>query len=139
MAGETVTVLKTIDAPASEVWAALTTPATIKRYFFGSEVETDWEEGSPITFRGVYEGKRYEDKGEIRDVEKERSLSFTHWSQMSGKPDRPENYATVTYDLKKLGGKTEVKVTQTNCMGDAEQTKKNWRAVLDGLKKTVEH
>ena len=139
MASDTVTVRKTIDAPAGEVWAALTTPETIKQYFFGSEVETDWEEGSPIVFRGEYEGRRYEDKGEIRDVEEEKSLSFTHWSEMSGKPDSPENYATVTYDLKNLGGKTEVKVTQTNCMGEEEQTKKNWRKVLGGLKKTVEH
>jgi uncharacterized protein YndB with AHSA1/START domain len=138
MSGETVTVRKTIDAPAAEIWAALTTPETIRQYFFGSEVETDWEEGSPIVFRGEYEGRRYEDKGKIRDVKEEKSLSFTHWSEMSGKPDAPQNYATVTYDLKKLGPKTEVKVTQTNCM-DAEQTKKNWRMVLDGLKKTVEH
>jgi uncharacterized protein YndB with AHSA1/START domain len=139
MSGDTVTVRKTIDAPADEVWAALTTPETIKQYFFGSEVETDWEEGSPIVFRGEYEGKTYEDKGEIQEVEEEKSLSFTHWSEMSGKPDSPENYATVTYGLKKLGSKTEVKVTQTNCTGEAEQTKKNWRKVLDGLKKTVEH
>jgi uncharacterized protein YndB with AHSA1/START domain len=139
MPGDTVIVRKTIDAPASEVWSALTTPEIIKKYFFGSEVETDWAEGSPIVFRGEYDGRRYEDRGRIRDVEDQKSLSFTHWSEMSGKPDSPENYATVTYDLKKLGGKTEVKVTQTNCMGDAEQTKKNWRMVLDGLKKTVEH
>jgi uncharacterized protein YndB with AHSA1/START domain len=52
MSGETVTVVKTIDALASKVWAALTTPETIKRYFFGS-------------FCGVHDGKRYEDKGEI--------------------------------------------------------------------------
>lgn len=77
MSGETVTVRKTIDAPASEVWSALITPETIKQYFFGSEVETDWEEGSPITFRGEYEGKHYEDKGEIRDVE-ERPGELRH-------------------------------------------------------------
>lgn len=139
MPSDTVTVRKTVDAPVSEVWAALTTPETIRQYFFGSEVETDWEEGSPIVFRGEYQGRSYEDKGEIRDVEEERSLSFTHYSSMSGKPDRPENYATVTYDLKKVGDRTEVKVTQTNCMGAEEQTKRNWRKVLDGLKKTVEH
>lgn len=138
MSGETVTVQKTIDAPAAEVWAALTTPETIKKYFFGSDVDTDWEKGSPITFRGEFEGKAYEDRGKIRSIEEGKSLSFTHWSEMSGKPDAPENYATVTYGLKKLGPKTEVRVTQTNC-GDAEQTKKNWRKVLDGLKKTVEH
>ena len=139
MAGDTVTVQRTIDAPTSDVWAALTDPAVIKQYFFGSEVDTDWTPGSPIVFRGEHKGKHYEDKGEIRDVEEERSLSFTHYSSMSGKPDRPENYATVTYDLTAKGEKTNVKVTQTNCMGDTEQTKKNWETVLDGLKNTVEH
>ena len=138
MAGETVTVQRTIGAPASDVWAALTTPEQIKEYFFGSEVETDWEEGHPIKFRGEYKGQAYEDKGEIKQVDKEHSLSFTHWSEMSGKPDEPENYATVTYALREKDGRTEVKVTQTNC-GDASETKKNWKAVLNGLKKTVEH
>jgi uncharacterized protein YndB with AHSA1/START domain len=139
MARDTVTVQRTIEAPASEVWAALTTPETIKEYFFGSEVESAWEPGSPITWRGDYQGKHYEDKGEIQDVEPEKSMTFTHYSSMSGKPDKPENYATVTYDLKEIGGKTEVTVTQENCMGEPEQTRRNWSMVLDGLKKTVEH
>jgi uncharacterized protein YndB with AHSA1/START domain len=135
----TVTVQRTIEAPASDVWAALTTPETIKEYFFGSNVETDWREGSPIVWRGEYEGKHYEDRGEICEVEQEKLLSFTHWSDMSGKPDRPENYATVTYDLKEKNGRTKVKVTQTTSKGHEEETKKNWNMVLDGLKKTVEH
>ena len=53
-------------------------------------------------------------------------------------PDEPENYANVTYALREKDGRTEVKVTQTNC-GDASETKKTWSAVLDELKKTVEH
>jgi uncharacterized protein YndB with AHSA1/START domain len=56
MAGETVTVQSTLAAPASDVRAALTTPKRIKQYSFGSEVETDWEEGYPIKFRGEYKG-----------------------------------------------------------------------------------
>ena len=136
---DTVTVQRTIDAPPSEVWAALTEPDQIKRYFFGSEIETDWQPGSPIVWRGEYEGRKYEDKGEVKDVEEERSLSFTHYSKMSGKPDKPENYATVTYDLQGKGDKTDLKVTQTNCSGQEAQMRKNWETVLDGLKKTVEH
>lgn len=139
MPNDTVTVQKTIDAPASEVWAALTTPETIKKYFFDSNVESDFRPGSQIIWRGEHRGRRYEDKGEIQAVEPERSLTFTHYSKMSGKPDKPENYATVTYGLEPKGDKTEVTVTQQNCMGHEEETRKNWAMVLDGLKKTVEH
>jgi uncharacterized protein YndB with AHSA1/START domain len=49
----------TIEAPADEVWKALTTPALIKRWFFGVDTETDWKVGSPIVHRGEYQGKPY--------------------------------------------------------------------------------
>ena len=43
----------TINAPASKVWDALTNPDLIKQYLFGTEVTTDWQVGSPITYRGT--------------------------------------------------------------------------------------
>ena len=58
-----------IEASPAEVWKALTDPELIKKYMFGSEVVTDWQPGSPITWKGEYEGKPYEDKGEILEVE----------------------------------------------------------------------
>ena len=51
-----------INAPAAQVWKALTDPAIIKQYFFGTNVETDWKKGSPITWTGEWEGKTYQDK-----------------------------------------------------------------------------
>jgi uncharacterized protein YndB with AHSA1/START domain len=53
-----------IDAPPTKVWSALTDPDQIKQYMFGSEVVTDWRQGSQIVWKGEYEGKEYEDKGE---------------------------------------------------------------------------
>jgi uncharacterized protein YndB with AHSA1/START domain len=46
-----------INAPASKVWEALTTPAIIKLYFFGTDVITDWKVDSSLIFKGVWEGK----------------------------------------------------------------------------------
>ena len=46
----------------------LTSPEAISRFMFGAKVDTDWEEGSPITWTGEYEGKPYQDKGEILEV-----------------------------------------------------------------------
>ena len=58
----------TIDASPERVWAALTDPAIIGKYMFGSTVTSDWEVGSTITYAGEYEGKSYEDHGDILDV-----------------------------------------------------------------------
>ena len=37
----------TIDAPASEIWQALTDPALIQQYLFGTRVSTDWRAAPP--------------------------------------------------------------------------------------------
>ena len=88
----------TIHAPASKVWHALTRPEMIKQYLFDTEVISDWKVGSPIIYRGEWEGKPFEDKGKILKIEPEKLLMSTHWSPLSGVPDTPENYHTVTYD-----------------------------------------
>jgi uncharacterized protein YndB with AHSA1/START domain len=55
----------TINATASKVWEALTKPELVKQYLFGTEVTSDWRVGSPITYTGIWEGKKYQDKGKI--------------------------------------------------------------------------
>src|SRR5512137_298336 len=87
----------TVNAPTSRVWEALTKPDLIKQYLFGTEVTTDWRVGSPITYKGIWEGKAYEDKGKVLQVEPGKLLVSTFWSSLSGKPDIPENYQTVRY------------------------------------------
>lgn len=53
----------TINTPISKVWEALITPELIKKYFFGTNVSSDWMEGSEIIWKGEWEGHLYEDKG----------------------------------------------------------------------------
>jgi uncharacterized protein YndB with AHSA1/START domain len=129
----------TIDAPPERVWAALTDPKLIKSYMMGANVTTDWKVGHQITWSGSYQGNSYEDKGVVKAVEPNRRLSVTHWSPLSKQPDRPENYHTVTYELEPDGAATRVTLAQENLGGaTAEQSKKNWQPVLDGLKKIAE-
>jgi uncharacterized protein YndB with AHSA1/START domain len=49
----TATASTTIQATSAKVWQALTQPALIKQYLFGTEVTTDWQVGSAITYKGV--------------------------------------------------------------------------------------
>jgi len=146
MSEPTAQVSKVIAATPDEIWKALTTPAVMKSYFLGADISSDFQVGSPITFRGQFKGKSYEDKGAIQTVEPQRRLAFTHFSPLAGLPDQPENYHTVSFDLAPTGGGTQVTLTQANLLGGVKPSdlehraefEKNWMTVLEGLKKTVE-
>lgn len=64
----------TINAFAEEVWKAMTTPELIKQWFFGVDTVTDWKVGGPLVHKGEYQGKPYEDKGEVLRFEPPRLL-----------------------------------------------------------------
>jgi uncharacterized protein YndB with AHSA1/START domain len=130
----------TIHAPVSKVWQALINPEIIKQYLFNTEVISDWKVGSPILYRGEWEGKAFEDKGKILEIEPEKTLKSTHWSPLSGVPDSPENYHTVTYTLSDRGASTEVTITQDNNASEEEKvhSEKNWQTVLKGMKNLLE-
>ena len=57
-----------MNASPAKVQNALTNHELIKQYIFGSEVFTDWKEGSPIIYKGNYQGKTFEDKGDVVTV-----------------------------------------------------------------------
>ena len=138
-------VSKTIDAPVNDVWNALTDPAKLRQFMFGAEVKSDWKVGGAITFKGEMNGKKYVDKGEIRDFEPGRKLSYTHWSSLSGTDDKPENYHVVTYELMPHGDQTTMTITQSNLSGKVteadrkhrEHYDKTWSMMLDGLARLV--
>jgi len=130
-----------IEASPSEVWKAITTPAMIKKYLMGTNVSTDWKEGSAITYEGEYNGKKYKDKGIIKKIQPAKILESTYWSSMGGKEDKPENYNTVTYELEgNPDGTTMVKLTQDNILTEQEKehVTVNWKMVLQKLKEVVE-
>jgi uncharacterized protein YndB with AHSA1/START domain len=136
----TATVNMEINAPASSVWEAITTPELIKKYFFGTEVHSDWQVGSPITFTGTWQGKSYEDKGTILEIIPNKTFRHTYWSSMSGIEEKPENYVPITYTLKEINDGTMLTVTQENIPDEKMKThsEENWNKVLKGLKDLVE-
>ena len=131
----------TINAPRDDVWDALTKPDKVKQYMHGTNLTTDWKVGSPISWKGEWKGKSYEDKGRVLEVEPQKRLTYTHWSPMGGSEDKPENYHTVTYELTGEGGKTTLTLKQDNNATEEEAKKMaedNWGPVLEGVKQTAE-
>jgi uncharacterized protein YndB with AHSA1/START domain len=130
----------TINAPTRKVWEWLINPEQIKQYMFDTTVESDWREGSSITWKGEWEGKSYEDKGTILQLEPGGVLQYSHFSPLSGLPDEPENYHTVTIRLSDEGGQTGVSLEQDkNPTEEArDHSQKNWESMLEALKKLLE-
>jgi uncharacterized protein YndB with AHSA1/START domain len=129
-----------IDAPAQRVWDALTRPDIIKKYFFGTDTVTDWKIGGPIQFSGEYNGKTYRDKGTVTAFEPYSLIQYKYWSSLSGVPDSPENYLTISYFITDADSKTRLDISQENVRDEMtkEHSEENWRKVLANLKRVVE-
>jgi len=133
---------RVIPAKPAEIWETLTSPQGMKAYMMGAEVETDWRVGGPITMRGEFNGKPYEDRGEVRSFLPERRLSYTHASDAS-----PEATHLVTFELMRRPDGTRVTVTQENLDGSVQPAdqehradyEKTWTMMLEGLEKAVGH
>ena len=129
-----------INASPEEVWEGLTSPAAIKQYMMGAEVETDWKEGSAITWKGEFKGTSYEDKGTVLRANRPEHLAYSHFSPSSGKEDIPEHYHTVDIRLARTDKGTQVTLTQDNNPSEEAkgESEKNWKMMMDGLRKAVE-
>ena len=130
-----------VEAPPTVVWRALTDPEQVRSWMVGTTMTTDWQVGGPITWQGEMNGKPYEDKGEVLEVEVGHRLSMTHYSPLMGQEDRPENYHTVTYTLTPTrDGRTTLALEQdgNDSQEQADQFSQGWQGRLESRKSAVE-
>ncbi|MEQ9438944.1 MAG: SRPBCC domain-containing protein [Cyclobacteriaceae bacterium] len=129
-----------IDAPVSKVWEALVVPEIAKEYFFGADIISDWQEGSPITFKGSFNGNQYEEKGILLSVKPNTQLQYTHWSNLENLPDKPEHYRTWSFNLKAQENHTQLSVTEDNIPTEKQQARSDefWQGVLLSIKQLLE-
>lgn len=129
-----------IAAEISATWQALTKPEIVKEYFFGTNLSTTWEPGSPIIFTGEWQGKQYKDKGTVLAYNHEEMLQYTYLSGITGKEDKPENYQVLTYRIGGENGKVTVTIIQENIPDEKtrDHSIENWKKVLKSLKDLLE-
>ena len=91
-------------------------------------------------WKGEWRGKKYEDKGTILKLKPQRMISFSHYSPLSGIPDLPENYHTVTIELPPDKNATVLTLTQDiNPDEEARRhSEQNWGMMLSSLKNLME-
>lgn len=128
-----------INAPIEKVWDALINPEIVKIYFFGSELESTYEVGSPIYFIGDWEGKPYEDKGIIKEYTANKSLTYSYLSNWSDLPDEESNYLMVRYEVSPAPIGTQLTITQSNYDAEkAAHSLNNWEGIILEMKRLIE-
>ena len=127
----------------SQVWLALTEPDKIAQWMDGAHVESKWEIGSNITFAGTTPNfnKPYRDHGTVRVVEHEKLLQYSRWSEMSRRPDLPQNRTIITFTLGPLDEKTSLAVRHEHFNSEVEYKHTNffWGVALHMMKNLLEH
>ncbi|UFX45605.1 SRPBCC domain-containing protein [Bradyrhizobium sp. 41S5] len=148
---QTVTESIRIAAQPEQVWDAITDPRA-GEIWRNAHFNTDWQIGAPIEIEAEIGAKRYRDKGRVLHVEPPALLAYSYWSQVSGLPDIPQSYATVTMTLAASGGETMLTVTQQvppspirrgngweiGADSGAKHVAFYWRMALPRLKQAVE-
>lgn len=132
-----------VEAPRRAVWRVLTTNGSRPEIMFGAEVVSDWKLGSPIVWRGEWQGKSFEDHGRIIELEDQQEpwrIVLTHFSPLSGLPDEPENYHTLRFELDEVAGGTRITLDQDNnpTREAAAHSQANWAQMLEGVKAVAE-
>ena len=123
--------------PRKKLWQALTSSEFSKRYWFNTELKSDWKLGSPFAL--VMNGTTT-DVGEILEADRPRRLSYTFHHVLS-EADRKERPTKVVFNLEPHG--KLVKLTPTH--EDFEEgsvildgISKGWPAIPSSLKSLLE-
>jgi uncharacterized protein YndB with AHSA1/START domain len=129
-----------IGRPRETVWQVLTQPSFVKRYLYGAELVTDWAVGSPVLFQGEFEGQSWQDKGVVLEYDPPWRLRYSYWSGLCGLDDRPENYATVSYNLEETARGTLLSIRQQGYANEESRASsdRGWDAVLTQIKGLAE-
>lgn len=127
-----------IGSTSEQLWAALTTPEFMFRYWLGFRTEAEWMAGG--AWKRYFPDGRLADTGDIIEFEPPKLLSF-RWRH-EGRPELAvEGWSVCSMDLEPTGH--AVKLTLNHTM-DREHSKLieavslGWPQILSNLKSFVE-
>ncbi|RLQ94362.1 SRPBCC family protein [Falsibacillus albus] len=131
-----------IAATPENVWKALTSGEFTEKYFFGSKVESDWKEGSKVTYyRPSNEVDVY---GTVLASEENKLLSFT-WNHVDDPLEREEP-TLVTFELVEMKDTVKLtlkheKLADSDIVADTSTfygANNGWPAIISNLKSLLE-
>jgi uncharacterized protein YndB with AHSA1/START domain len=126
-----------IETTPEKLWEALTSSDFTRRYWFGSEVRSDWKVGSPFAL--VMDGKTT-DTGEILEADRPRRLSYSFKHELYEEL-RNEPTSRVTFTLEPFGSLVKLTVAHDGLVEGGKYLgaiSNGWPAILSGLKSLLE-
>jgi uncharacterized protein YndB with AHSA1/START domain len=126
-----------IETTPEKLWEALTSSEFSKRYWFNTELKTDWKIGSPFAL--VMDGTTT-DVGEILEVDRPRRLSYTFHHVLS-EAARKERPTKVVFVLEPHGKLVKLTLTHEDFEDGSvilDGISRGWPAILAGLKTMLE-
>ena len=126
-----------IETTPEKLWAALTTSEFSRRYWWDTDVVSDWKVGSPFSL--VLNGKTT-DVGEILEADPPRRLcySFRHILNEAARNERPSR---VTFVLEPHGKLVKLTLMHEDFAENSvilDGISKGWPAILASLKSLLE-
>lgn len=134
---ESVYVIVIAKSP-KEVWEGLTSPEFTKQYWHQTEVQSDFEVGSPIRF--LTESGEVGCEGEILIANHPKELAYT-WQFPMNPETKDEPPSRVTFKLEQIGASTKLTMIHDQFPEDSKMlpmVDQGWPLVLSGLKTLLE-
>jgi uncharacterized protein YndB with AHSA1/START domain len=124
-----------------KLWDALISSNFTEKYFFGSRIQSDWQEGSKITYS---RNGQVTDHGIILKCQPSRLLSFT-WNMVGDEATR-EQPSLVTFELIPMDRTVKLTLNHENLLpsdlldeeGTFEGLNNGWPAIISNLKSLLE-
>jgi uncharacterized protein YndB with AHSA1/START domain len=126
-----------IETTPEKLWEALTSSDFTRRYWFNTEVRSDWKVGS--SFALVMDGKTT-DIGEILEADRPRRLSYT-FKHVLDEELRKEPPSKVVFTIEPHGKIVKLTLTHEDFVEGGkllDGISKGWPAILSSLKSLLE-
>jgi uncharacterized protein YndB with AHSA1/START domain len=126
-----------IQTTAEKLWEALTSSDFTRRYWFDTEVRSDWKVGSPLAL--VMSGTTT-DVGEILEAERPRRLAYTFRHVLDDQMSK-EPASKVVFTIEPHGSIVKLTLTHEGFVAGSkllDGISKGWPAILSGLKSLLE-
>ena len=129
-----------VRATPEQLWDAITKPEFTSKYFYGSVIESTWEQGAPYAGWASDHSQKYVD-GEVIEASPPRKL-VTTWRALYDAETAAEPFSRVTWEIDPAGdGVTKLTVIHDELEASpktAENVARGWSFILSGLKTLLE-